>query len=153
LLSRRGGLPLTCDARLPGKGAATGGQRDNQGRYDAHRPLCAWSRRSAEIRLGELFTRAHEIADIALPIPRLRPASGRILHLIAARITGLDDLDVMDDWGYVDNAKPRALIKRHCAAAESLNRLCKSELIDFKKEWQGVDDCDDRHDGLGILVQ
>lgn len=52
----------------------------------------------AEIGLTELFMRAHEIADIALPVPPAASGLWRILYLIGARITGLDDLDAMDDW-------------------------------------------------------
>lgn len=52
----------------------------------------------SEVGFVELFSRAHEIADIALPIPPAASGLWRILYLIAARITGLDDLDLMEDW-------------------------------------------------------
>lgn len=51
-----------------------------------------------EVGLIELLARAHEIADIALPVPPAASGLWRVLYLIAARITGLDDLDAMDDW-------------------------------------------------------
>jgi CRISPR system Cascade subunit CasA len=50
----------------------------------------------AEVGLGELFTRAHEISDITLPVPPAASGLWRILYLIAARITGLGDLDTVD---------------------------------------------------------
>lgn len=56
------------------------------------------TRGPAEIGLAELFARAHEVADIALPVPPAASGLWRILYLIAARITGLDDLDAMEDW-------------------------------------------------------
>lgn len=34
----------------------------------------------------------------------------------------------------------KPLIKRHCAAAESLDSLYKHELIDFRKDWKGTGD-------------
>jgi CRISPR system Cascade subunit CasA len=43
-----------------------------------------------------LFTRAHEITDIALPVPPAASGLWRILYLIAARVTGLGDLDTVD---------------------------------------------------------
>jgi CRISPR system Cascade subunit CasA len=51
-----------------------------------------------EVGLVDLFGRAHEIADIALPVPPAAAGLWRVLYLIAARICGLDDLDAMDDW-------------------------------------------------------
>lgn len=50
----------------------------------------------AEVGLAGLFTRAHEIADITLPVPPAASGLWRILYLIAARITGLGDLDAAD---------------------------------------------------------
>jgi CRISPR system Cascade subunit CasA len=55
----------------------------------------------AEVGLGELFARAHEIADITLPVPPAASGLWRILYLIAARITGLgncDDFDGLAEW-------------------------------------------------------
>lgn len=49
----------------------------------------------AEIGLAELFTRAHQIADIALPVPPAASGLWRVLYLIAARVTRLD---IADDW-------------------------------------------------------
>lgn len=47
----------------------------------------------AEVGLIELFTQAHQIADIALPVPPTASGLWRVLYLIAARISGLSDLD------------------------------------------------------------
>jgi CRISPR system Cascade subunit CasA len=49
-----------------------------------------------EVGLAELFTRAHEIADITLPVPPAASGLWRIAYLIAARISGLGDLDAVD---------------------------------------------------------
>lgn len=50
-------------------------------------------RRNGEVRrvgLRELFLRAHEFEDLAVPIPPTMSGLWRILYAIAARITGLD---------------------------------------------------------------
>lgn len=52
----------------------------------------------AETGLAELFTRAHEIADITLPVPPAASGLWRILYLIAARITGLDVAESLRQW-------------------------------------------------------
>lgn len=49
-----------------------------------------------KIGLAELFLRAHEIADITVPVPPAASGLWRILYLIAARISGLGDLDAFD---------------------------------------------------------
>jgi CRISPR system Cascade subunit CasA len=46
-----------------------------------------------ETGLAELLTRAHEIADITLPVPPTASGLWRVLYLIAARISGLGDLE------------------------------------------------------------
>lgn len=47
----------------------------------------------------QLFLRAHEIDDLALPVPPAASALMRVLTVIAARITGLDDPDLSaDEW-------------------------------------------------------
>lgn len=57
------------------------------------------SGRPAMVGLRELFLRAHEIDDLALPVPPASSALLRILTVIAARITGLDDADLgADAW-------------------------------------------------------
>ena len=43
--------------------------------------------------LAGLFLRAHEIADITVPVPPAASGLWRILYLIAARISGLGDLE------------------------------------------------------------
>jgi CRISPR system Cascade subunit CasA len=55
----------------------------------------------AEVGFADLFTRAHEIADIALAVPPAASGLWRILYLIAARVTGLgncDDFDSLTEW-------------------------------------------------------
>ena len=59
------------------------------------RPLDA--REPAEAGLAELLVRAHEFADITLPVPPAASALMRVLYLIAARVTGLADLDDAPD--------------------------------------------------------
>ena len=49
-----------------------------------------------DVGLAELFLRAHEIADITLPVPPAAAGLWRVLCLIASRITGLGDLDTLD---------------------------------------------------------
>jgi CRISPR system Cascade subunit CasA len=50
----------------------------------------------AEIGLAELFIRAHEIDDIALPVPPAASGLWRILYLMAGRITGLGNPEGFD---------------------------------------------------------
>jgi CRISPR system Cascade subunit CasA len=54
-----------------------------------------------ELRVGlrELFVRAHEIEDLALPIPPAASGLWRVLYAVTARITGLDDPKYLDDGG------------------------------------------------------
>lgn len=49
-----------------------------------------------DVGLTELFLRAHEIADITVPVPPAASGLWRVLYLIASRITGLGDLDTLD---------------------------------------------------------
>jgi CRISPR system Cascade subunit CasA len=79
----------------------------------------------AEVGLAELFTRAHEIADIALPVPPAASGLWRILYLIAARITGLGDCDGFDSLTEWKHERRRVLaagrfdaagVKRYFAA-------------------------------------
>jgi len=58
---------------------------------------------SPAVGLADLFLRAHEIADINVPIPPAAAGLWRILYLITARITGLDD---PDDWESYNAWKP-----------------------------------------------
>lgn len=53
--------------------------------------------RPESLGLRQLFLRAHEIDDLALPIPPAASALLRVLTVIAARITGLDDPDMRAD--------------------------------------------------------
>ena len=46
------------------------------------------------VGLADLFLRADQIADITLPVPPAASGLWRVLYLIAARITGLDDADL-----------------------------------------------------------
>jgi CRISPR system Cascade subunit CasA len=46
-----------------------------------------------ELGLAELLTRAHEIEDLALPVPPAASGLWRVLYLIASRVPGLDDPD------------------------------------------------------------
>lgn len=63
--------------------------------------------RRENLGLRHLFTRAHLIEDLALPIPPAASALLRMLVSIAARITGLDDPDMSTgDW----HARRRALL-------------------------------------------
>ena len=66
------------------------------------------AQRPAEVGLAELFLRAHEIADITLPVPPAASGLWRILYLIAARITGLGDLDAIDGWAVEARPPPGA---------------------------------------------
>jgi CRISPR system Cascade subunit CasA len=50
----------------------------------------------AEVGFTELFLRAHEIDDIALPVPPAASGLWRILYVMAARITGLGDPEGFD---------------------------------------------------------
>ena len=60
--------------------------------------------------LREVFLRAHEVEDLALPVPPAASALLRLLTVIAARITGLDDPDLdADDWL---DARKAALLRR-----------------------------------------
>jgi len=64
------------------------------------------------IGLAELFLRAHEIADITMPVPPAASGLWRILYLIAARISGLDDLEAFDDIQSWKRARNQALHAR-----------------------------------------
>jgi CRISPR system Cascade subunit CasA len=59
--------------------------------------------------LAGLFLRAHEIADITVPVPPAASGLWRILYLIAARISGLDDLAALDGIRPWKQARNRAL--------------------------------------------
>jgi CRISPR system Cascade subunit CasA len=63
----------------------------------------------AEVGFAELFTRAHEIADITLPVPPAASGLWRILYLIAARITGLGDIDAIDGLQHWKRDRSRIL--------------------------------------------
>lgn len=53
-----------------------------------------------EAGLDALLARAHEIADIALPLPPAASGLWRVLYLIAARVTGLDFASAGDPAGW-----------------------------------------------------
>lgn len=55
--------------------------------------------REQRVGLRELFMHAHEIEDLALPIPPAASGLWRVLYAIAARVTGLDDPKYLDDGG------------------------------------------------------
>ena len=59
--------------------------------------------------LAGLFLRAHEIADITVPVPPAGSGLWRILYLIAARIGGLGDLEALDGIRPWKQARNRAL--------------------------------------------
>lgn len=61
------------------------------------------------VGLAGLFLRAHEIADVAVPVPPAASGLWRILYLIAARISGLGDLDAFDSIQQWQRARNRAL--------------------------------------------
>ena len=65
--------------------------------------------RPALVGLRRLFLQAHEIDDLALPVPPAASALLRVLTAIAARVTGLDDSDLdADAWlGERDDALRR----------------------------------------------
>ncbi|MET7574933.1 type I-E CRISPR-associated protein Cse1/CasA [Streptomyces sp. NPDC005492] len=66
---------------------------------DGHQEYLGWR---------ELLLRAHEIEDLALPLPPAASAALRILIAIAARTTGLDDPEMSaGEWA----ARRRALLK------------------------------------------
>lgn len=50
------------------------------------------------VGLRELFTRAHEIADLAVPVPPAESGLLRVLYALAARITGLDTARDSGEW-------------------------------------------------------
>ncbi|MFC1417761.1 type I-E CRISPR-associated protein Cse1/CasA [Streptacidiphilus cavernicola] len=65
---------------------------------------------TVSVGLRELFLRAHDIEDLALPVPPAASALLRVLTVIAARITALDDPDLYaDDWL---DARKAALLRR-----------------------------------------
>lgn len=47
-----------------------------------------------QVGLRELFSAAHDIADLAIPVPPAASGIWRILYAITARITGLDDTNL-----------------------------------------------------------
>ena len=59
--------------------------------------------------LAGLFLRAHEIADITVPVPPAASGLWRILYLIAARISGLGDLAALDGIRPWKRARNQAL--------------------------------------------
>ena len=59
--------------------------------------------------LAGLFLRAHEIADITVPVPPAASGLWRILYLIAARISGLGDLEALDGIRPWKQARNQAL--------------------------------------------
>ena len=66
---------------------------------DGHQELLGWR---------DLILRAHEIEDLALPLPPAASALLRVLIAVTARVTGLDDPDMSAaEWA----ARRRALLK------------------------------------------
>ncbi|MFF3401555.1 type I-E CRISPR-associated protein Cse1/CasA [Streptomyces sp. NPDC002659] len=64
--------------------------------------------RQESVGLSDVILRAHEIEDLALPLPPAASALLRMLITIAARVTGLDDPDMSaGEW----TARRRALLK------------------------------------------
>jgi CRISPR system Cascade subunit CasA len=53
---------------------------------------------SPAVGLADLFLRAHEVADVTVPVPPAESGLWRILYLLTARITGLDDPDEWDGY-------------------------------------------------------
>jgi CRISPR system Cascade subunit CasA len=56
----------------------------------------------------DLFLRAHDIADFTVPVPPAAAGLWRILYLITARITGLDDPDDWEAYGPWKQARNQA---------------------------------------------
>jgi len=55
--------------------------------------------RSELVSLRELFARAHEITDVEISLPPAASAFWRVLYVLTARVTGLDDPDLsLDEW-------------------------------------------------------
>jgi CRISPR system Cascade subunit CasA len=64
------------------------------------------------VGLADLFARAHEIADITVPVPPAMSALWRVLYLITARIAGLDDVEAVDGIAGWKRARNRAFAAR-----------------------------------------
>jgi CRISPR system Cascade subunit CasA len=65
------------------------------------------------VGLVDLFLRAHEIADFSVPVPPAASGLWRILYLMTARITGLDDPDVWESYKSWKRERNQALHAGH----------------------------------------
>src|SRR5699024_2775214 len=61
------------------------------------RPLGAGAE-TKNIGLYEVLARAHEYADVEVPLPPATAGLWRVLALLTARVTGLDTAEDQDDW-------------------------------------------------------
>jgi CRISPR system Cascade subunit CasA len=107
------------------------------------------------VGLTELFSRAHEITDLAVPVPPAAAGLWRILYAITARITGLDQ---RSRWG-----------ERQCdvldlgrfnpdAIRSYLNERCDGRFDLFDPVWPWLQDprlreqCGSKASGINKLV-
>src|SRR5699024_11465633 len=61
------------------------------------RPLGAGAK-AKSIGLREVLVRAHEYADVEVPLPPATAGLWRVLALLTARVTGLDTAEDLEDW-------------------------------------------------------
>src|SRR5699024_3062118 len=61
------------------------------------RPLRAEAE-TKSIGLREVLARAHEYADVEVPLPPATAGLWRVLALLTARVTGLDTAEDLEDW-------------------------------------------------------
>lgn len=91
------------------------------------------------VGLTDLLLRAHEIADIAVPIPPAASGLWRILYLITARITGLDDPEDWADYSRWRHARNEAFTMG-CFSEKSVgeyfsNYADRFDLFDPVRPW------------------
>lgn len=76
------------------------------------------------VGLRELLLRSREIADLDVPVPPAASGLWRVLYTVAARVTGLDMSDGLEDW----QAERRAVLKNGGFEAERVeNYLSRFE--------------------------